>query len=194
MRPIAEPLILSVSGPDRPGILAQMASALDAAGIEIVDIEQATLQDFLALSFLLDLGEDAERVGVKLGAALHGHNAAWLQTFRNLCKDTVEERVPLDTRDRLRKHCQVVDDRVELTRFPRPGGEIQKIGRLNGLSAEQLGACLSDQDYAKALIEAYKENSTADDVSSTPTFLINGEKHPGNMPFEEIAALVDAQL
>jgi phosphoserine phosphatase len=67
MRPIAEPLILSVSGPDRPGILAQMASALDAAGIEIVDIEQATLQDFLALSFLLDLHEDPERSRSLLG-------------------------------------------------------------------------------------------------------------------------------
>ena len=74
------------------------------------------------------------------------------------------------------------------------GGEIQKIGRLNGLSAEQLSACMSDQEYAKALVEAYQEHATADDVSSTPTFLINGEKYPGNMPFEEIAALVDAQL
>jgi phosphoserine phosphatase len=67
MRPIAEPLILSVSGSDRPGILAQMASSLDAAGIEIVDIEQATLQDFLALSFLLDLQEDPERSRRLLG-------------------------------------------------------------------------------------------------------------------------------
>jgi protein-disulfide isomerase len=74
------------------------------------------------------------------------------------------------------------------------GTEIQKIGRLNGLSSEQLGACMSDQGYAKALVEAYQENSTADDVTSTPTFLINGEKHPGNMPFEQIAELVDAQL
>ena len=47
---------------------------------------------------------------------------------------------------------------------------------------------------SKALVEAYQENSTADDVTSTPTFLINGEKHPGNMPFEQIAELVDAQL
>ena len=74
------------------------------------------------------------------------------------------------------------------------GGEIQKIGRLNGLSTDQLSACLSDQDYAKALVETYQQNSAADDVNSTPTFIINGEKHEGNMPFDQLSALVDAAL
>jgi protein-disulfide isomerase len=74
------------------------------------------------------------------------------------------------------------------------GGEIQKIGRLNGLSNDQLGACLADQDYAKALVEAYHKNAEADDVKSTPTFIINGEITSGNLQFEEISALVDAHL
>lgn len=55
-----EPLILSVSGRDRPGVLAELAGVLAAGGIQLIDIEQATLQDFLALSFLVDLGERAE--------------------------------------------------------------------------------------------------------------------------------------
>jgi protein-disulfide isomerase len=74
------------------------------------------------------------------------------------------------------------------------GAEIQKIGRLNGLSNSQLDACLTDQDYAKALVEAFQKTSTADDVKSTPTFIINGEKHAGNLPFAEFSALVDAHL
>lgn len=74
------------------------------------------------------------------------------------------------------------------------GGEIQKIGRLNGLSNEQLGACLADQNYAKALVEAYQKNAEADDVKSTPTFIINGDKHSGNLPFEEFSKLIDAHL
>ena len=76
----------------------------------------------------------------------------------------------------------------------RIGGEIQKIGRLNGLSNDTLGACLADQDYAKALVETYQKNAEADDVTSTPTFIINGEKHAGNLPFDEFAALVDKHL
>jgi protein-disulfide isomerase len=74
------------------------------------------------------------------------------------------------------------------------GSEIQKIGRLNGLSNDQLGACLADQDYAKALVETYQKNAAADDVKSTPTFIINGETHAGNLLFDEFSALVDAHL
>lgn len=74
------------------------------------------------------------------------------------------------------------------------GTEIQKIGRLNGLSTEQLNTCLTDQEFAKVLIKAYQDNSTADEVGSTPTFIINGEKHAGNLPFEDLAALIDVHL
>jgi protein-disulfide isomerase len=72
--------------------------------------------------------------------------------------------------------------------------EIRKIARLNGVSNAQFDACLLDQDYADALAEAYQRNRTADDVESTPTFIINGAKHAGNMPFDELAALVDAAM
>jgi len=72
--------------------------------------------------------------------------------------------------------------------------EIRKIARLNGLSDAQFNECLSDGDYANALIENYRSNATADDVTSTPTFLINGEKASGNLPFAEISALVDKHL
>jgi len=74
------------------------------------------------------------------------------------------------------------------------GAEIQKIGRMNGLTAGQLSSCLSDQGYANALIKSYQDNATADEITSTPTFVINGEKHPGNLPFDELAALIDAKL
>lgn len=72
--------------------------------------------------------------------------------------------------------------------------EMMKIARRNGLSNEQIQACLSDEAYAKSLIEWYQENATADDVTSTPTFIIAGDKHTGNMPFEDFAALLDAEL
>ncbi|HUF86547.1 MAG TPA: DsbA family protein [Thermohalobaculum sp.] len=74
------------------------------------------------------------------------------------------------------------------------GLEIAKIGRLNGLSNEQLDACLSDEDYARSLIEQYQANAGEHDVRSTPTFIINGDKHTGNLPYEEFAQLLDAEL
>lgn len=74
------------------------------------------------------------------------------------------------------------------------GQEIAKIGRMNGLSQEQLNACLSDEDYARSLIERYQETAAEHDVQSTPTFIINGAKHTGNMPFEEFAQLIESEL
>ena len=73
-------------------------------------------------------------------------------------------------------------------------GALQRIGRANGLSSDEIRACLQDRDYAEALVERYKETAGADDVSSTPTFLINGEVQKGAMPYEEFAAILDKHL
>ncbi len=74
------------------------------------------------------------------------------------------------------------------------GNAIQQIGRRAGLPDSRLRACLSDREYAKQLIDAYKTNQSEHNVRSTPTFIINGESHPGNMAFEDFAALIDPLL
>jgi phosphoserine phosphatase len=48
-------VVVTVSGRDRPGITAAFARIVVDHGVEIVDIDQAALHDFLGLSFLLDL-------------------------------------------------------------------------------------------------------------------------------------------
>ena len=48
-------VMVTVSGPDRPGITAAFTKILADNQVDIVDIEQASLQDFLGLSFLLDM-------------------------------------------------------------------------------------------------------------------------------------------
>ena len=48
-------VMVTVSGPDQPGITASFSRILVDNHVEIVDIEQASLQDFLGLSFLLDM-------------------------------------------------------------------------------------------------------------------------------------------
>jgi phosphoserine phosphatase len=48
-------VMVTVSGPDQPGITATFSRVLVENQVEIVDIEQASLQDFLGLSFLLDM-------------------------------------------------------------------------------------------------------------------------------------------
>jgi protein-disulfide isomerase len=73
-------------------------------------------------------------------------------------------------------------------------GALQRIGRANGLSSDEMRACLQDRDYAEALVERYKETAGADEVTSTPTFVINGQVERGTMPYEEFAAILDKHL
>ena len=71
---------------------------------------------------------------------------------------------------------------------------LRKIGLTAGMTEDQVKACLNDNDQAKAMVTAYQTNATNDKVEGTPTFLINGESHSGEMSYEEFAALVDAKL
>jgi phosphoserine phosphatase len=48
-------VIVTVSGRDRPGITASLTRVIVDHGVEIVDIDQAVLHNFLGLSFLLDM-------------------------------------------------------------------------------------------------------------------------------------------
>ena len=89
---------------------------------------------------------------------------------------------------------QFMKQQDEWTRAEDPAEAIRRIGRINGLSNDQLDACLSDQDYARTLVERYQENAEADEVTSTPTFFVNGERHRGNMGVDEFSAILDAAL
>jgi protein-disulfide isomerase len=80
------------------------------------------------------------------------------------------------------------------TRAPDIGHAIQQVGRRAGLPAERLQQCLSDREFAKTLLETYQENREADEIQSTPTFVINGENHTGAMNFEDFSAILDAAL
>jgi len=71
--------------------------------------------------------------------------------------------------------------------------ELRKIGRIAGLDNDTLEACLQDGDKAQALVAWYQKNAEADDITSTPTFVINGTKH-GNMTYADMKALIDEAL
>ncbi len=48
------------------------------------------------------------------------------------------------------------------------------IGRLAGLNQEDMEACMQDNETAQAMVKISTENSAADGIDSTPTFVING--------------------
>ncbi len=70
---------------------------------------------------------------------------------------------------------------------------LRTLGISAGLEAEAIDVCMADGEMAQAMVAVFQQNATADGVQSTPTFLVNGEKH-SNMPFAEFAALIDSKL
>ena len=70
---------------------------------------------------------------------------------------------------------------------------LKKIGRTAGLDDATMDACLKDGAKAEAMVKHYQETSTADGLQGTPSFVIGGKLH-SNMSYDEMKALIDAQL
>jgi protein-disulfide isomerase len=71
--------------------------------------------------------------------------------------------------------------------------KLRKIGKVAGLEDEQLEACLTDGEKAQALVGWFQANTEADDISSTPSFIINGEKF-SNMSYDAFSAILEEKL
>lgn len=70
---------------------------------------------------------------------------------------------------------------------------LRGIGSAAGLTEEQLDSCLTDEPNAEMLFNAYKEFADEDGITSTPSFVIDGELY-SNMPYEDFAAILDGKL
>jgi protein-disulfide isomerase len=70
---------------------------------------------------------------------------------------------------------------------------LRRMGRSTGLTNEQVDACLMDAEQAQAMVAVYQQNATEHGISSTPSFVVDGELH-SNMPLEAFRSLLDAQL
>ena len=70
---------------------------------------------------------------------------------------------------------------------------LRRLGRTAGMEDETLNACLQDAAKAQALVAWYQENAEADDIQSTPSFVIDGELY-NNMPYDEFSKILDEKL
>ncbi len=70
---------------------------------------------------------------------------------------------------------------------------LKTMGQVAGLDDAAIEACTTDAAYAQGLVDWYTENAERDEITSTPSFLINGEKYT-NMTYEDFAAILDAEL
>ncbi len=73
-----------------------------------------------------------------------------------------------------------------------PKEELAKMAALAGMSRTQFDAATSDQALQQALLDGRTEAEQKYDVDSTPTFIVNGKSHSGEMTYDRFAALVMA--
>ena len=67
------------------------------------------------------------------------------------------------------------------------------IGRQSGLTDEKSKTCMEDSNLAEELIDIFKKNTSADGISSTPSFVINGELMQ-NMSYDELKKVIEGKL
>ena len=70
---------------------------------------------------------------------------------------------------------------------------LKTMGKVAGLDDAAIEACTTDAAYAQGLVDWYTKNAERDEITSTPSFLINGAKYT-NMAYEDFAAILDAEL
>ena len=67
------------------------------------------------------------------------------------------------------------------------------IGRQTGLDDRESRKCMENSEQAKKLIDSFKKNITEDEISSTPSFVIN-DKLMSNMTYDELKNIIESLL
>jgi len=68
--------------------------------------------------------------------------------------------------------------------------EIWKMAALAGMSRATFDATVADTAFRDAILAAQKADAARWNIDSTPTFVINGEKHAGEMDYATFSKLV----
>lgn len=90
----------------------------------------------------------------------------------------------------------IYEQQAEWTVGENPGAvadNLGKIGRTAGLTGDEIDGCLQNEAKAMAMIKVFEDTTTADGVTSTPTFIIDGEKF-SNMSYADFAELLDGKI
>jgi protein-disulfide isomerase len=79
-------------------------------------------------------------------------------------------------------------------RSQEPAKELERLSRFAGLSSAEFQACLNNNDLLQAIQRRAEAARSEYNITSTPTFLINGQKIVGASGFEEFQRVIEQQL
>lgn len=70
---------------------------------------------------------------------------------------------------------------------------LRQIGKVAGLTDDELDVCLADGEKAQSLYGWYQANFEEHEITGTPSFVVNGTTY-SNMSYEDFAALLDGEI
>lgn len=79
-------------------------------------------------------------------------------------------------------------------RSQEPAKELERLSRFAGLSSAEFEACLNNSDLLQAIQQQAEAARTEHNITSTPTFIINGQRIVGASGFEEFQRVIEQQL
>jgi protein-disulfide isomerase len=71
---------------------------------------------------------------------------------------------------------------------------LKRLGKLGGLTEEEMQACLSDQELTDGILQTRLAGQNQYDIGSTPTFVIDGKAYSGSRDVEGFSELLDPLL
>ncbi|EFO34429.1 dsba oxidoreductase [Roseibium sp. TrichSKD4] len=75
-----------------------------------------------------------------------------------------------------------------------PYSSLLNFSKQIGFTQESFEEALKNQKLLDAINAVRERGSNEFKVGSTPTFFVNGEKHAGALPFDQMSELIDAEL
>ncbi len=73
---------------------------------------------------------------------------------------------------------------------PDPVAELAKVARLGGMSKEEFDACMDNKELMDGILKVELDAQNQLKLEATPTFIINGVKHEGDMPLAQFDAIL----
>jgi protein-disulfide isomerase len=79
-------------------------------------------------------------------------------------------------------------------RADNPITALKRLGKLGGLTEEEMQACLNDQQLTDGILQTRLEGQNQYDIGSTPTFVIDGKTYSGSRDIEGFSELLEPLL
>jgi protein-disulfide isomerase len=73
-------------------------------------------------------------------------------------------------------------------------GALKQLGRLGGLSEQEMDACFADEELTNRILQGRLDAQSQYDITSTPSFVIDGKTVSGAHDVEDFVELIDPLL